>query len=613
MLLFDTILDYIAGILSTKNVIVLTGETGSGKTIKIPQLAYFLGLTNQKKILCTEPRRISVCNAAKEVSKRIGCRLGTIAGYSIRFEERINFQTKLKFVTEGLLLKEWLANPFLKTYSVLIIDEAHERSSYTDTILALVKNQINLSHDLKVVLMSATLDAEKFSKFLFNCPVLYIPGRCFSIRSFFLKSTSEAYISNIVKTIYYIMTVASKGDVLVFLNGKEEIDLVGHILYSVRKFFFSSLDYDIIPIFSELSTTDQITFLENFSNKRKIILATNIAEASITISGINFIVDTGLSKLSYFDLAWNQKKLALLPINPLNAKQRAGRIGRIHSGRCFHLYSKWSFRNELGTKTIPEIQRIDLCGTILFLKSLGLTHFLSFNWIDNPPKIMIIIGLKTLYLLGALNKRNQLTVLGRKMVEFPLRPMLSKSLILSEKFNCREEIIYLSCLLSIPFLNLSFKLLKKLKFKSEIFYSDHLIYCEIFREWKKNNYSREWCENYNYNFSDFSIAKNIEYQLQSLIRKIKTEKKVSLLKKIEQALLSGFFLNTAKLVKNGFYRSIFSKNQLILKICSSSNLNNFSSSATLILFDHLQFKTKIFMKIITVIPIEVMKEFSFNL
>ena len=286
MLPVDTILDYIVGILSLKKVIILTGETGSGKTLRIPQLAYFLRFSSKKKILCTEPRRIAVCCAAKEISKRMNCRLGSTVGYSVRFEDCISPETKIKFITEGLLIKEWLSDPCLKHYSILIIDEVHERSSNADILLTLIRNQIILRYNLKIILMSATVDSEKFSRFLFNCPVFCIPGRCFSIVSFFSKVTSENFVFNATKTIFKILGTTSSGNILLFLSGKGEIDKLGHILFSLKNYLAFNSEYELYPVFSELPTREQVRYLETFSKKRKIILATpeQVAELKGTLN-----------------------------------------------------------------------------------------------------------------------------------------------------------------------------------------------------------------------------------------------------------------------------------------------------------------------------------------
>jgi len=608
MLPFDSILDHISGILLLTNVIILTGETGSGKTLRTPQIAYFLGVSNMNKILCTEPRRIAVCNAAKEVSTQLGSKVGSIVGYSVRFEENFSSKTKIKFVTEGILIKEWFLDPSLKNYSTLIIDEAHERSFNTDTILSLVKNQISLNLNLKIILMSATIDSEKFSKFLFDCPVLCIPGRSFSIVSFFSRLTSEKSILNTVRSLFEILNVTKRGNILLFLKGRADIDKVGHILFSLKKFLTLNDDYDIFPIFSEFSTKEQLNLLKDFSNSRKIILATNIAEASITIPHVNFVIDTGLSKFNYFDLKLNQERLTTFPINHLSSVQRSGRTGRTRSGRCYKLYSKWSLRNELGKYISPEIQRIDLCGTLLFFKSFGLKQFIFLNWLDDPPTILLTVALKTLYLIGAINKKNKLTILGRKLAELPLKPMLGKSLVLSIIFNCKNEILYLSCILSISLSKLKFKAIEIFTKTQNLKKGDHDIYFELFEEWKFSGYSYQWCKNNGLNFYDFQVAKNIECQLESAIKKLNGFKHNLQKKETGKALLSGFFLNTAKLLNNGLYRPVFSRYYLNLKIYPESSLNNCQYTVNFILYDHIYINGKAFMKIVTAVKIENIKD-----
>jgi len=608
MLPIDSILDHINAMLLSSNVMILTGETGSGKTLRIPQIAHFLSLSSIKKVLCTEPRRIAVCNSAIEISKQIGSKVGSIVGYSVRFEEYLSSKTKIKFITEGILIKEWFLDPCLKNYSTLIIDEAHERSFNTDTILSLIRNQMEFRLELKIILMSATIDSKKFSNFLFDCPVLCIPGRCFSIVSFFSKLTSEKTILNIIKTTFEVLDVTHKGDVLLFLKGRTDIDKIGHILFSIKSFLAVYDNYEIFPIFSEFSTNDQLNMVKDFSKKRKIILATNIAEASITIPNVNFVIDTGLSKFNYFDMRLNQEMLTTFPINYLSSVQRSGRTGRTHSGRCFRLYSKWSLKNELGKNIPPEIQRIDLCATLLFFKSFGLKQFICLTWLDDPPRCLLAIALKTLYLVGAISKDNNLTILGRKLVELPLKPMLGKSLILSITFNCKDELLYLSCILSIPFSKLKFNLLEYFSKTQNSILGDHGVYSELFKQWKSSGYSYQWCERNGLNFINFQVAKNIESQLKSLIEKLNIIKIFSKKKETEKALLSGFFLNTARLLKNGLYIPIFSRHYLSLKIYQECSLNSYHYKAYFILYDHLQLNLEPFMEIITVVTFENLKE-----
>lgn len=609
MLPVDTILDYILGILCLKKVLILVGETGSGKTLRIPQLAYFLGLSYKNKILCTEPKRIAVCSAAKEVSEKIKCKLSSTVGYAIRFQDNTSPRTKIKFITEGLFIKEILADPSLKKYSILIIDEVHERSSNTDIILSLIKNQIMSKLNIRVILMSATIEAEKFSNFFFNCPVLCIPGRNFNLRSYFSRFTLEDFIFNVTKVVFKIVKTTPKGNILIFLKGRDDIDKLGHIFFSLKDSINFPSKYEIFPIFSEISTKEQLDLLMEFSKCRKIILATNIAEASITIPGIHFVIDTGLSKINFFDLKWNQEKLSTFLINKLSIFQRTGRTGRTDGGRCYRLYTKWSFKNELKESYFPEIQRIDLCGVILFFKSVGFRNLFNINWLDNPSKILLFIGLKSLYLLGALNKKTNLTILGRKITELPLKPMLGKSLLLSERFNCKNEILYLSCMLSISSFRLNFDGSEKCNKTSEFKKSDHLTYSTLFKNWKKSGYSREWCNTNKLNFIEFGLARNIEIQLKSILNKLMIVRKTSNIKQPAKALIGGFFLNIAKLVKYGFYKLVFSRSNSTLLIHKGSILNTLSLKPNFILFDHLLINQKFFVQIVSVIKLDNLKTF----
>ena len=538
------------------------------------------------------------------------CKIGSIVGYSVRFEECFDSKTKIKFVTEGLLVKEWLLNPQLKNYSTLIIDEAHERSSNTDIILSLIRNQIILKLDIKIILMSATIDTEKFSQFLFNCPVFSIPGRCFSIKSFYSRITPKNFLYITLKIIFKILKKTLKGNILIFLRGKKDIDKLGYILFCFRKNQIVDKNYEIFPLFSELSTKNQIDLIEKFSIKRKIILATNVAEASITLSNVKFVIDNGISNFNFFDPRWNHEKITSLPIHRINSYQRSGRTGRTTCGRCFRLYTKWSLKYELGEYIIPEIKRIDISSTILFFKSIGLKKFNYLQWLDSPSNNLILTGLKMLYLLGAINKINKLTVLGRKLVELPLKPMLGKSLLISHKFDCKKEILYFSCISSISNLKINNQTVRSFNPVVSKKGSDHLIYAEIFKKWKKIKYTSLSYVKENRTFNDFKLAENIEFQLLSTLKKLINNKIIKIEKDTNKALLSGFFLNTAKHIKNGCYSPLFSRNDFLFKIHPQSSINDLNFRPNLILFDQLYFDVKIFMKIITIIKIESFKKFS---
>ena len=612
MLPVDTILDYILGILCSKKILILIGETGSGKTIRVPQLAYFLGLSNKNKILCTEPRRIAVCSAAREVAKKIRCNLGSTVGYSIRFQDYTGPKTRIKFITEGLLIKELLFNPSLKNYSILIVDEVHERSSNMDIILSLIKNQIISKMNIRVILMSATIEAEKFSNFLFNCPVLCIPGRNFNLKSYFSRFTIKNFILSVTKVVLKILKTTLKGNILIFTRGRSDIDKIGHIFFSLKNSLNFRSKYEIFPIFSEISTKEQLDLLTEFSSNRKIILATNIAEASLTIPDINFVIDTGLSKVNCFDLKWNQEKLSTFPINKLSVFQRTGRTGRTGNGRCYRLYTKWSYKNEMKDSYLPEIQRIDLCGVILFFKSLGFTNFLNINWLDNPNKILLFVGIKILYLIGALNNKTNLTILGRKMAELPLKPMLGKSLILSKRFNCKNEILHLSCMLSISSFKVKLKSSKEIIRNRKLRKSDHLIYSTFFKNWKKSGYSYKWCNMNELNFVEFGLARNVEVQLESIVKRSKILNEISKKKEPSKALISGFFPNIAKLIKHGFYKLIFSRSYSTLLINQESILNTLPWKSNLILFDHISLNQKFSMKVVCVVKLKNLKNVLFS-
>ena len=338
----------------------------------------------------------------------MNCKLGHEVGYCIRFEENISKQTKIKFMTEGILLQEFLSDPLLSTYSVIIIDEAHERTIYTDILLSLLKNIILSNKNLKLIISSATLTNKSLFDFFsdFNPPFLTIPGRRFPVDIYYSKEPEADYIeASVITALQIHITQPLPGDILIFLTGEEEITLAKEMLYNRTKGLQDKIpNYIILQLYSNLPSDEQIKIFMNYPNQRKIILSTNIAETSLTIDGIVYVIDCGFSKQICFNPRNGLETLAIAPISKNSAIQRAGRAGRNQPGKCFRLYTAYSYKNELEEETIPEILRTNLITIVLLLKSIGIDDLLNFDYIDIPPKEILIRALEQLYALVALNE-----------------------------------------------------------------------------------------------------------------------------------------------------------------------------------------------------------------
>jgi len=354
----DELLAAVAG----HQVLVIVGETGSGKTTQIPQFLADAGYDAAGAIGCTQPRRVAAMSVAARVAEEVGCKLGDRVGYSIRFEDCTSDATRIKYMTDGMLLREFLGAPDLSPYSVMMVDEAHERTLHTDVLFGLVKDVARFRPDLKLLISSATLDAEKFSAYFDGAPIFRIPGRRYPVDILYTKAPEADYLQAAVVTVLQVHASQPPGDVLVFLTGQDEIEAAEELLRSRARAAGSALGELIIaPIYANLPSEMQAKIFEPTpKGARKVVLATNIAETSLTIDGITYVVDPGFCKQSAYNPRSGMSSLVVTPVSQASAQQRAGRAGRTAPGKCFRLFTAWSFQHELEPNTVPEIQRTNL-------------------------------------------------------------------------------------------------------------------------------------------------------------------------------------------------------------------------------------------------------------
>lgn len=550
-------------------VLVVVGETGSGKTTQLPQFLHEAGYTKGgMKVGCTQPRRVAAMSVAARVAEEMGVRLGRECGYSIRFEDCTSDTTVLKYMTDGMLLREFLTEPDLAGYSCLIIDEAHERTLSTDILFGLVKDVARFRPDLKLIISSATINAEKFSGYFDDAPIFYVPGRRFPVDIHYTPQPEANYLHAAITTVFQIHTTQPKGDILVFLTGQDEIDAAMENLQETSRALGNKVaELIICPIYANLPSEMQAKIFEPTpEGARKVVLATNIAETSITIDGVVFVIDPGFVKQNSYNPRTGMSSLTVVPCSRASANQRAGRAGRVGPGKAFRLFTKWAFENEMEAHTPPEIQRTNLSNVVLLLKSLGINDLLNFDFLDPPPTDTLMRSLSLLYALGALNDRGELTKLGRRMAEFPVDPMLSKAIIASEEHHCTDEVLSIVSMLqesSALFYRPKDKKLHADKARAALSHStggDMFTMLNVWEAWVESNYSHQWCMENFVQPKVLARVRDVRDQLAQLCERVEivpeSNRDPSDLTPIMKSLCAGYFSNTARLQRGGGYRAI---------------------------------------------------------
>lgn len=584
-------------------VLVVIGETGSGKTTQMTQYLAEAGYTTRGKIGCTQPRRVAAMSVAKRVAEEFGCRLGEEVGYSIRFEDCTGPETVIKYMTDGFLLREILIDEMCATYSVIMLDEAHERTIHTDVLFGLLKGLVKRRPDMRLIVTSATLDAEKFSRYFFDCPIFTIPGRTYPVEILYTKQPETDYLDAALITVMQIHLTEPEGDVLIFLTGQEEIDTACQILFERMKGLGPNVpELIILPVYSALPSEMQTRIFEAPPpGTRKVVVATNIAEASLTIDGIYYVVDPGFAKQNVYNPKLGLDSLVITPISQASARQRAGRAGRTGPGKCYRLYTESAYRNEMLPTTVPEIQRVNLGLTTLTMKAMGINDLLSFDFMDPPPPQALISAMEQLYSLGALDEEGLLTKLGRKMAEFPLEPPLSKMLLASVDLGCSDEILTIISMLQAQ--NIFYRPREKQaqadQKRAKFFQveGDHLTLLAVYEAWKAKNFSGPWCfENFVQSRS-LRRAQDVRKQLLTIMDRYKLDV-VSAGKnftRIRKAIAAGFFFHAARKDPQEGYRTLV-ENQPVY-IHPSSAL--FQRQPDWVIYHELVMTTKEYMREVT--------------
>lgn len=549
-------------------VLVIAGETGSGKTTQIPKMCLEAGLGIAGKIGCTQPRRVAATSIAQQTAKELETELGQMVGYKIRFAEKTSPSTLIQFMTDGTLLAETQTDRFLNAYDMIIIDEAHERSLNIDFLLGYIKNLLLKRQDLKVIITSASIDPQSFSQSFNNAPIIEVSGRTYPVdiqyRPLDEKMEEEGDFTMedaVVATVNELLQTTWEGDILVFMTGEREINDVTKRLQGSGK-----QAIDILPLYSRLSHKDQHRIFQDTSN-RKVIVATNIAETSITIPGIRYVVDTGLARISRYSHRSNIQRLPVESISQSSAIQRSGRAGRMESGVCIRLYSEESFR-ERRQYFEPEILRSNLAGVILQMLALKLGDLEKFPFVDPPAPKAVRQGFQLLRELGAVDEQDQLTRLGKEMARLPIEPRTARMLLAAQQENALREVLIIAAGLSIQDPR-EYPLEKKEQAKQmhQGFVNHESDFITLLNIWnayhdqwdslRTENQMRKFCKKHYLSFYRLREWRDIYRQLQGILREsnFKLNTKPADYRGIHVSILSGHLNHVAEKQEKNMYKA----------------------------------------------------------
>lgn len=523
----------------------------------------------------------------------MGCNLGQDVGYSIRFEDVTSAATRIKFLTDGMLLREALIDPLFSRYSVIMVDEAHERSLSSDLLLGLLKKIRKKRPELRIVVSSATLQAEDFLRFFAgDAPetgdesgdlggnvgrIISLEGRMYPVDIHYLEQPAEDYVERAVKTVFDIHTQEPEGDILIFLTGREEIDTaLETIADRAVNLNPKAPSIQALPLYAGLPTDQQMYVFEPTpENTRKVIVATNIAEASVTIDGIVYVIDCGFVKLRAYNPNTGIETLTATPVSKASATQRAGRAGRTKPGKCYRLYTEQAYET-LPVATVPEIQRSNLAPVILQLKSLGIDNIARFDYLTPPPAELVIRALELLYSLGALDDYAKLIKpLGTRMAELAVEPMMAKALLSAQGFGCLSEVLSIAAMTSLQgnvwFSHEGQKKAQegaRRKFAAEE--GDHLTLLNVYHAFvTKGKKDAKWCRDNYLNFKSMARTVSIRNQLRKYLERLGINVEESLAssdvlrvggpdkaEQIRRCLTTGFFAHAARMQPDGTFKTI---------------------------------------------------------
>ncbi|MGH1486596.1 MAG: ATP-dependent RNA helicase HrpA [Cellvibrionaceae bacterium] len=518
--------DEIAEAIQQYQVVVIAGETGSGKTTQLPKICLSIGRGVQGIIGHTQPRRIAARSVANRIAEELNSTLGDVVGYQVRFTDRVSDITAVKLMTDGILLAEIQRDRYLSRYDTIIIDEAHERSLNIDFLMGYLKHLLPKRPDLKVIITSATIDVEKFSRHFNNAPVIEVSGRTYPVDVLYrplLDTGSESVVDGILNAINEISTIDTQGDILVFLSGERDIR---ETALKLRREKIPHLT--VIPLYARLSIAEQNKVFQAHKGRR-VVLATNVAETSLTVPGIRYVIDPGYARVSRYSFRTKVQRLPIEAISQASANQRKGRCGRVSEGVCIRLYSEDDFlsRTEF---TDPEILRTNLAAVILQMAQLKLGDIRDFSFVDMPDHRLINDGYKLLQELQAITAKNTLTKMGHSLSQLPVDPRFGRMLLAADQLNCLQEVMVIVSALSIqdPRERPADKQQAADQKHREYWHeqSDFLAYWQLWQTYEaqrqalSSNQLQKWCKQHFLSFNRMREWRDIHIQLTMAIKSL---------------------------------------------------------------------------------------------
>nr|CAB3237870.1 probable ATP-dependent RNA helicase DHX35 [Phallusia mammillata] len=611
-------------LLEQYRTVIVTGETGCGKSTQIPQYLVSAGWPEKGKwcVGVTQPNPVAAVTLAERVSDEMGCILGVEVGFEIRFEKCTNpAEGLIKFMTDGILLHEIMKDPLLSKFCIIMLDEVHVRNINTDLCLALLKKIQVKRPDLRVIVSSATYNVKQVEQY-FNqglkedkiAAVLHFPNKLVPPEIFYSALPVADYVQQTADTVLKIHFHEKTGDILSFLTGQEEVEEVVAILKnSMRSKSHDGKYLVILPLYASLPMSEQKKVFERSSrNSRKAIISTNVAENALTIPGIVYVTDCGFVKVKKFNPTTSTESIVTCPASKASLDQRAGRCGRLRPGKVYRLFEEKNM-SMLSDSASPEIKRSNLVPIIIRLKALGVDNILSFKFLSPPPPYSVMQSVEYLFSMGALDDNGNLTTkYGKKMAELPLHPMFVKMLVDSEKFSCSEEIITVIAMMMVNVVSFQpnqRKSVRKMHSKFAVEQGDAITLLNVYNGFVTDgNMSKGWCNQFMFNHTRLQEAFKTRRKIESFLKQLNIPilSCSNEIENVQKCIASGLFRNTAQLQLDGSYQSLFTKQRLIAH--PSSTVTLLKHLPKWVVYSELVETSHIFIKGLTVIQPEWLTE-----